>query len=575
MKNVKYIILPVLMLTLISCEDFLDRAPLDQIGTESYWTTANDLENYMLQFYPKFPTHAGLGGMHAEDVTADNVIAQVVEGSLNGEETLRAGRWTNEWADIRSINIFFDSYKAVKDPIEAYGHFLGEAYFFKAWFYFDLLKKYGDVPWYSTALYPNMDDELLRPRDPRTLVADSILASLDKAVFYLDKRNEVPGGNNRVNKEAALAFKTRVALYEGSWQKYHQGTPFATAGANPDKYFQACVSAAEELMNGSYTVGVYSTGNPEKDYYDLFGKADMSKVNEILLYRAYNAAEGLGNNVQHYTTFWTGFEAYGATWQLIASYLGKEGTPYDYEGLAATTKGNAFLSQIAADCDTRLKSSIWIPGDIVIEESGDVFDKPYIDKAGEEYCPSGFQIKKFSNPSLPLQLTQWGSLNETGYILLRYGEVLLNYAEAKYELDGIVATEQLNMLRERVDMPDFTVNSQNDDFARVDYGYPVSDALYEIRRERRVELALEGRRTDDYRRWAAHNLFIDQRYVGYPFDASEFPDLNPLVNEDGLLDPHQSSAPNGYQFRPDQDYLLSIPQDELVLNPNLVQNPGW
>src|SRR5690606_2148357 len=103
----------------------------------------------------------------------------------------------------------------------------------------------------------------------------------------------------------------------------------------------------------------------------------------------------------------------------------------------------------------------------------------------------------------------------------------------------------------------------------------ISDELYEIRRERRVELALEGHRADDYKRWAAHNLFKGKRPKGYPFNQEEFPTYHPTLDENGLLDYFQNRIPDGYQFREDQDYLNPIPEEELTLNPSLKQNPGW
>jgi hypothetical protein len=370
-----------------------------------------------------------------------------------------------------------------------------------------------------------------------------------------------------VNKETALAFKTRVALYEGSWQKYHKGTPFATEGADPNKYFQACVSAAEELMNGNYSVGLYH------DYYKLFGLDNMSNVNEVLLYKVSNSAESMGNNVQNYVTVRT--DQMSITWDLVSSYLDKDGQPYDYLERAKSTKGNAFLTKIAEDCDPRLKSTVWIPGDLRVAIAGETFNKPFIDRGGEELCATGFQVKKFSDPYSPAAGKDWGGFSETGYIYFRYAEVLLNYAEAIYELSGTVAYDQLNMLRNRAGMPDFTVNPQTTDLNPVDYGYTISDELYEIRRERRVELALEGRRGDDYLRWAAHKLFHQKRPLGYPFNSSEFPSYSPPLDDNGLIDYFQRQLPNGYQFRPEQDYLYDIPQDELILNPRLTQNPGW
>ena len=566
MKSIIYTLL-CFALALTACEKALDRAPLDQISTDDYWKTSLDLQKYVLQFYPMLPKHEGVGQAN-EDLESDNLIQAVPDPVLNGERTVTTTSWTNEWQNIRKVNIFFDNYKKVNAPLANYRHFVGEAHFFKAWFYFELLKKYGDLPWYSSEIEVG-STELMKGRDPRTLVADSIILNLDRAAQYLNPRSSA--GNARLNKEAALAFKSRVALFEGTWQKYHKGTPYGTAGADPLKYFKASVDAAIELMNGPYLKGLYSTGKPASDYYNLFGIDNMSAINEVFLYRAANSSQDLGNNVQNITT-----NGLSVTWELVSSYLGKNGQPYNFLSTANTFKGNDFLTKIAADVDPRLSSTIWIPGDLRVAKNNALFDKPNLNQAGAFLNATGFQVKKFSNPFSPAAGgNQVGGLSETGYIIFRYGEVLLNYAEAKYELDNTVATTQLNLLRARAGMPVFTVNPQAADPNRVDYGYTISNELYEIRRERRVEMALEGRRTDDYRRWAAHKIFAAKRLLGYPFKQTEFPTFKPALTASGLIDFFKTRLANGYAFRPGKDYLDDIPQVEITLNPNLSQNPGW
>jgi len=571
MKNLikKIAICTFTLFLLNACENFIDLDPLDQITVDNYWKSTNDLENYMLQFYPVFYNYTAMVSELATH--SDDMVHGSPSEIMNGERTLRSGNWRGEWTQIRNVNIFFANYEKCQDAFSAYQHYVGEAHFFRAWFYFNLLKMYGDLPWYPEVLQLDSEEALTRARDPRTTVADKILEDLDRAISYLDPRSKT--GNCKISKEAALAFKTRVALYEGTWQKYHARTPFGTAGANPDKYFQACVSAAEELMSGNYSVGIYNTGNPDADYFKMFGLVNMGNINEVILYRAFNYAEGFGNTVEGYLSY--NANEKGATWGLISSYLGRDGQPYDYPGLAETTKGNAFLTKIATDCDPRLKSTIYIPGDLRGAAVGLVFDKPTIGAGVLQLCPTGFQIKKTTDPYSRGAGQTWEIGSETGLIILRHGEVLLNYAEAKCELDNSVAYEQLNLLRERAGMPGFSVNSRSSDPNLTDYGYTVSDELYEIRRERRVELALEGLRDEDDMRWAAHALFQGKRPKGYPLSQEEFPDYNKPVDESGLIDYYENTLPSGYQFREDQDYLYSIPQDEITLNPNLVQNPGW
>ncbi|SFT90461.1 Starch-binding associating with outer membrane [Algoriphagus locisalis] len=569
-KSLSIFGLLILLAGTFGCESFIDHAPEDQIAVGDYFKTANDIENYVKKYYAGLPTH-GSGNQPLSETSSDNLIVAVPNAVIQGSRAPRNGQWTGEWDDIRSINILFDNLENVQDDMSSYAQFLGEAHFFRAWYYYEKLQTYGDVPIYTSQLLPG-DEGLYKAQDPRTEVADFILSELDLAFQYLGARASV--GNARLNKETALAFKTQVALYEGSWQKYHAGTVFGTSGADPNKYFQEAVQAAETLMNGSYTVGLYNTGKPESDYYDLFGKDNMSDINEVLFYRIASTSEQLGHELQFYTTRRT--RDMGLTWSMITSYLGKDGKPYDYTGLTQTVKGNDFLRKIAEDTDPRLHATVWIPGDLRVASSGQIFDKPFLTGGSEELCATGFQVKKFSNPFSSAAGADFGGLSQTGRIYFRYGEVLLNYAEAKYELDGTIAFEALNLLRDRVGMPAFEVISQSEYGANLmDYGYAIDDALYAIRNERRVELALEGQRPDDFRRWAAHSLVVGKRPKGYPFAQDEFPGFTPLLDANGQTDYFQTQLPNGYGFRPDQDYLTSIPSDELVLNPNLRQNPGW
>lgn len=570
MKNTLKIVLILTFFSGWSCTDFLEKPPLDQIGIDEYWKSSVDLKNYTARFYESLPHHENNLSTAGREEAANNVTYRTANGVLNGETTLSTGTWQFRFAPVRSINIFFDNYYKCEDPYSSWKQYLGEAQFFKAWIYFNLVQSYGDVPWYSHALTPDDEAELMKPRDPRIVVVDSILSLLDKAVINLDKKNEAPWGNNSINKEAALAFKTRVALYEGTWQKYHSGDAFGTQGADPAKYFQACVDAGNELKNGDYNIGIYSTGKPAQDYYELFGTGDMGGVNEVLLYRAYNVGEFIGHNQNYYGT--TTPSELGATWSYVTSHLGNNGKLMDYLFISQQVKGNDFLTMLADDVDLRLRQSIWIPGDVQHIPSNVVFDFPPVFAGSRENNPTGFQVKKYTNPNQELG---YANANDAGRIVFRYGEVLLNYAEALEELNGTVAYDALNQLRTRVGMPDFEVLSQNSDPNKLDYGYPISDALYEIRRERRVELAFEVLREQDWKRWAAHKLFINKRPIGYPFKSTEFPTESPVLDENGLMDPLQIELPNGYNFNPERNYLESIPQTEVTLNPNLDQNPGW
>lgn len=161
--------------------------------------------------------------------------------------------------------------------------------------------------------------------------------------------------------------------------------------------------------------------------------------------------------------------------------------------------------------------------------------------------------------------------------MFHYAKALLNYAEAQAELGQTVDyAKSLNLLRKRAGMPDFKVQADISRQSYADFGYTITDELYEIRRERAVELACEGFRYDDWKRWRAHNLFKGKRPKGFPFLKSEYAaNLVVLTDANGLVDPYQKIIANGYNFNEARDYLDCIPTNEITLNPNLVQNPGW
>src|SRR5688572_29207087 len=295
----RYIYIIIVAVSLAACSKNLDKPPQDQVSNSQYWKTAQDLETYTFQFYNVFPTFRNQGsivpnffiGSIGSDAVygSDHQIMAAPEPQLNGSRTATTSATTSggnwNWINIRSVNIFFENYQKVNDVPASINHFVGEAHFFKAWLYFEKVRLFGDVPWYTKSTLIN-DPALYNGRTKRTEVVDSILWHLDRAVEKLKFRAAAKpdGGNNRLSKEVALMFKSRVALFEGGWQKYHSGTPFGTAGADPNKYFQAAVDAVVELqIPNKYTVGIVNTGKPASDYNSLFSSTDLSANPEVAL----------------------------------------------------------------------------------------------------------------------------------------------------------------------------------------------------------------------------------------------------------------------------------------------------
>jgi starch-binding outer membrane protein, SusD/RagB family len=576
MKKLTYIgVIALLLFTSISCTDdeFLNRAPLDAISEADFWSTPNDLQLYVNQFYTMLPEFPGWGGGYLwDDNNSDNMHHSTYNTRLAGLLSITAGNSGWNYARLRSINIMLDQYEKVTGPKSDIDAMVGEAYFFRAYFYFGLLKNYGDVPWIEKPLTPD-SEELFAPRSSRSVVVDNLLADLDKAVTLLRPRSTATG--NRINKEAALVFKSRVALYEGTWQKYHSGTPFGTQGGAATKYLQAAADAAKQLIDMN-TASIYNTGKPDTDYGKLFNSDDLTGITEAILWRRYSVALNMTHNMQRYIPLSGG--GTGLTKSLVESYLCTDGQPIS---LSPLYQGDKSLQAVVANRDGRLKQTIWIPGDPTEIVGGQVvkaFEKPRIDGGGEDRNTTGYQLKKGADPTSPGIQTPGTGI--TALVIFRYAEALLNYAEAKAELGTLTQPDvdmTINKLRKRAGLPDLSLSSIAND---PKWEFPsLSPVINEVRRERRVEFACEGYRFDDLARWRAHHLVVGKRPVGAWFDQSLFPNMvigsTILLDGEGYIDYLKNSLPNGWGFKPERDYLLPVPPDQITLNDKLTQNPGW
>lgn len=571
MKNKISVCLLFIATLCVSCDSFLEREPLDKISSDVYFKTSKDLELYVNQFYEKFPGFGGYGiGYFGEDKNSDNLIYEDYDVRLAGYKTVPGNAsdagWS--WGDIRSVNYMLANLGHIEGSMEEAKPFIGEAYFFRSYFYYSLLTKFGDLPWVNKP-YNTDSEELYNPRVPRNVIVDSMLVDLDRAIEYIPLKKDVEEG--RLSKEAALLFKSRVALFEASWEKYHNGTRFGVENPDFDRYYRIAADAALQIMNGN-TFSLYTTGDPKTSYYQLFNKVSFTDNAEVILAKTYSLALGLTHRAQNYLLYRG--SRLGLSKDLVDDYLCIDGKPtavhHEYS--------DKDLLSVVKDRDPRLAQTMWIPGDlrrVVTGEDPLYFEKPFIDLIGENKCLTGYQLKKGSDPYVVDPENA-----ETGVILFRYAEVLLNYAEAKAELGELTqedVDETINLLRRRVGVADLRIDAIVND---PNWKFPeISPLLNEIRRERRVEFACEGYRLNDLLRWRAHELFVNKRPKGFYFNQSDFPEMVPnkdiLLDEQGYVDPYRQSLPNGYQFNPERDYLLPLPTSELVLNSKLKQNPGW
>ena len=581
MKKTIYISMLMALLTISCSEDYLNRLPLDELSPDDYFKSANDLKLYANRFYPLLPSHSGYGGgTFWIDQNSDNMVPMTEDARLAGTRVLPSagGGWT--WDNIRQVNYFLDHCYLYPQEAEFKKVYIAEVKLFKALLYFDKLKTFGSVPWYTTALNPDSPG-LYSSRDSRDVVTDSIIACLDYAIENLKPMSQTEPF--RMNREAAILLKARICLYEGTWEKYHQNTPFGVTGKDGTKYIELAASAADQLMKLG-TRSLYK-GPAGQEYFSLFNKLDYSANQEVILWKKYDVGLGVFHYCSQYLPFGAGNT--GVTKSLMDSYLCTDGKPISVSPLFL---GYDSIQREAANRDPRLAQTMLLPGfpmTINIPGTPDMlFTKPALD-GNQSRATTGYSMNKGANLEYSQQQSSGGSMAS---IILRYTEALLIYAEAKAELGTITQADidnTINRIRDRVGMVNLNLAGITAD---PDWDFPsLSPIINEIRRERRIELAFEAQRWDDLARWRAHSVFAGKRpkgikYIGSNLEGTYFDHLgnptifvgqNLYVDENGLVDPYKVKFPAGLGFNPARDYLSPIPSDELTLNKNLVQNPGW
>jgi hypothetical protein len=584
---------------MFSCNDeFLERAPLVSISDANYWKSANDLKVYANNFYNQdalLPRSQGVWfsqGPYGADADggSDSYIPLDYSRRMNGENTLPAsgGGWSaGDWTVLRDINYFMDNYRQVSEPWDNIRQYVGEALFFRSIFYFNKVRTFGDVPWASTTVA--LDSELLySARTPRNQVVDSIMRDLDLAVEYLPAR---AGGSwtGRVTKEAALALQARIALYEGTWEKYHalKNTAFKVNGSDGTKFIRKAADVTGALIALAEANGYPSLDNVgvENGYWLLFNQKDYSNHKEVLLWRKYSVADGQYTRWIAYTS---NGGARGITKSMIESYLCTDGKPI---GVSSLYQGDTDLKTVVANRDPRLNQTMQVDDGkhLIWDNPLQLFKTPVFEGANENKCVTGYQLYKGHTADYAESVV--GAYSTSGYIYFRYAESLLIHAEAKAELGTVTQGDMdktVNALRIRAGMTDGLLKIDN---ITADPNWEfagLSPLLQEIRRERKIELACEGFRVDDIFRWAAADeLIAGKRPLGavrkqwenYPEASEAFTNAVSVqpVNDKGFIDPYQgySALDAGYQFKLNRDYLAPIPTTEIVLNPKLTQNPGW
>jgi hypothetical protein len=576
MKKIVYIILIFVVGTVFTaCNDeFLERTPLDQISGPDFWNNESDMQLYLNGMYDTFYgwDEAGSGAAPTKDLGTDiavpslsywggGTVNQRMEGILPVPAS--GGGWG--FGNIRRVNYFLENVDKAEDG-DLKNHYVGEGYFLRAWFYFGILKNFGDLPIIDQIVNVADEDILYGARSSRSDVVDFILGDLDKAIANMKAAPDL-GLPGRLNKDIASLFKARVALFEGSWEKYHEGTAFA-GKTNGSAYLTAAAAAAKSVIDrGNYSL--YRPTGDVEDYHSLFVQTNYDGNSEVMFAKHYLEFVTTRNDLWN----WPG--AWGISHEMTKNYLCTDGLPTAVSTLFTDGDDDTFAT-LEANRDPRLEMSVMVPGEldfVALDGTEVMFADPQFDA-----CPTGYQSEKFRTRELVAGLNR--RTGEVGFIFFRYAEALLIYAEARAELgllDQADADLTINDIRSRVGMPALNVASITVDPNWPDYGTTLTPILYEIRRERVVELFGEGYRFDDLMRWRAHKLFQGKRPTGtFYTDAIkvDYPTL--IANEEGFLDPLVTLiGDDGYGFNETRDYLMPIPTNEQTLNPALGQNPNW
>ncbi len=578
--------LVAMSLVMVSCEDLLDIQPKDSITDKGLTFTATEMEMYSNQYYTRLPGALSHWAW-ASDGSTDNAVSAVYgywDALPAGTQTIPSSGGGWDFTGVRSVNFFLANYQKSNEPIDVLNKYAGEVYFWKAWIYFDLMRKFGDLPWLTEPLDVDAP-ELYDGRLSRSIIADSILAILDKSIAMLPVKTQTATG--RIHKDVARLFKARVALYEGTWEKYHSNDPFKGDGRDVNRFFTQARDAAEAVMNGGYRLyNEYADPTLPSgfSYWRLFSAPSSETRNnpEVLLTREYNYSLGLvywGQQIR----LSGGPDGQGVSKSLVDAYLCKDGLPISVSPLY---QGDDSLVAVTTDRDPRLKMTVLTPGVPIRVYKGvtDLFKLPLLTLVPWPNT-TGYQIYKWLSPFIATE-DEGGNSTSNGVPIFRYAEALLIAAEAHAELGTCtqdVLDRTINDLRNRAGVAPLSAGVG---FTDPNWEFPaISPLLNEIRRERRVELAYEGFRMDDLYRWAATHL-LQAPKLGSKIEQWRDKPFSPAYNVDevsktkknaaGYISPYFSTYGEGnLPFNPARDYLYPLPTDQTVLNTNLKQNPGY
>ena len=562
----------------ISCEDMLDYQPKDRLSPDTYFKTETDCELWTNNYYTVFPSAEGIYS-EPYDVIVRDVLADEISGGRKPMPT--DGNWN--WEKLREMNFFLSRASQIEDESVRL-EYEGLTRFFRAYFYFEKVKRYGDVPWVDRPLGSD-EEELYKGRDSRESVMEKVMEDVDFAIANLPEVQNV----YRVTRWTARALKSRIALFEGTFRKYHGLDGY-------EEFLQACVNASEPFLTGPYSI--YTSGSTP--YQDLFTSQNAIET-EIILARAYTSAiSGMTHDVNGHLTGAT-MGRPGMTRNVVNMYLMRDGSRYtDQEHYDTKT----FVEE-CKNRDLRMAQTLRTPGYKRIGGSKEL--APDLSRS-----TTGYQLIKY----LTEEKYDANKASTNDMPLFRLAEVLLNYAEAKAELGTLKQADLDNTirpLRVRAGLPDLDMEEANANpdpyLSSPETGYANvtgdnKGVILEIRRERTLETPMEGLRYWDIMRWKEGKRFekpIEGLYFPgtgeYDLDGNGSVDVciydtekapgnsadvlylklgSDIVLSEGTSGNVLAHSTQQRTWNEERDYLYPIPTDDRVLTQGAIsQNPGW
>ena len=487
MKYIYSFIIAFIAISFVGCNKFLDRPAITEVTDETAWASEVNLRLYVNKYYTDYFPGYGTGFSYSGSALmgyqfSDDVFLMGNQGNFT-RSVPNSGSWS--YSGVRSINTMInrmDERMTTVLSAESFNHWMGIARFFRGMEYSEIVTRYGDIPYYDYVVSDVDKDALYKPRDPRNLVMDNVYDDLKFALANV----RTSDGDQYLNRYSVAGLVSRIALIEASWQKYYYNN-----NDRARKFFELAEESAEMVISsGKYDIVT--------DFRTLFTSNTLAGNKDVVLYRHYDAAAGITHAVASNNNL-AETVGFGPSTDLIKSFLCVDGKVWQNSNSGDASDFS--LSTMIQTRDSRLEASF--------------YEKPYNKNRASYWYINKFipraiasEVAVTGNPPAAFK----GDKNETDYPVFRYSEALLNWIEAKSELGNVSQADidrSINKIRNRPLAPEAIAKGvkktaplnlgslPNDPSKDAD----VSQLLWEIRRERRMEFAFEYGRYEDLKRW--------------------------------------------------------------------------